>query len=200
MDGRDAMVASATPDGLDRHCGARTKRRTGAPCERPAGWGTSHPGVGRCKLHGGSTPHQVAGAVVVLEDRRARSILARLEQPEPIDHPVLELLKLAAEASEFQRILRERLNELHSLETTDTLGTERERAVVVLYERALDRNARLLTDMAKLGLQERALRVNEETAGRVMQALVEALRRAGLGQHEIAVRQHLKDVLAEMGR
>ena len=26
----------------------------GTPCERPAGWGTDHPGKGRCKLHGGN--------------------------------------------------------------------------------------------------------------------------------------------------
>ena len=32
-------------------CGA--KNRAGDPCQRPAGWGTDHPGEGRCKLHGG---------------------------------------------------------------------------------------------------------------------------------------------------
>jgi uncharacterized protein YjcR len=32
-------------------CGARTRK--GQPCKRPAGWGTDHPGEGRCKLHGG---------------------------------------------------------------------------------------------------------------------------------------------------
>jgi len=36
-------------------CGA-TARSTGQPCRRPAGWGTNHPGAGRCKLHGGATP------------------------------------------------------------------------------------------------------------------------------------------------
>jgi len=35
-------------------CGART--RSGEPCRQAAGWGTDHPGVGRCKLHGGATP------------------------------------------------------------------------------------------------------------------------------------------------
>jgi hypothetical protein len=33
-------------------CGAKGKQ-SGLPCARPAGWGTSHPGEGRCKLHGG---------------------------------------------------------------------------------------------------------------------------------------------------
>src|SRR6056297_3141188 len=36
-------------------CGAKTKK-DGSPCQKPAGWGTDHPGVGKCKLHGGATP------------------------------------------------------------------------------------------------------------------------------------------------
>lgn len=35
-------------------CGA-AKRQGAGNCRRPAGWGTSHPGAGTCKLHGGST-------------------------------------------------------------------------------------------------------------------------------------------------
>ncbi len=38
-----------------RICGARTKQELSNPvCTRPAGWGTSHAGAGRCKLHGGA--------------------------------------------------------------------------------------------------------------------------------------------------
>lgn len=37
-------------------CNASTKQRAGGLCQRPAGWGTDHPGTGRCKLHGGATP------------------------------------------------------------------------------------------------------------------------------------------------
>ncbi len=33
----------------------RAKTRAGTPCKRPAGWGTDHPGTGRCKLHGGKS-------------------------------------------------------------------------------------------------------------------------------------------------
>lgn len=43
-----------------RRCGAIYKGRP--PCKLPAGWGTSHVGIGRCKLHGGCTPGQVAAA------------------------------------------------------------------------------------------------------------------------------------------
>lgn len=38
-----------------RICGAHTRSRNNNDlCTRPAGWGTSHAGAGRCKLHGGS--------------------------------------------------------------------------------------------------------------------------------------------------
>jgi hypothetical protein len=33
-------------------CGAKKHNSTDT-CARPAGWGTTHPGTGRCKLHGG---------------------------------------------------------------------------------------------------------------------------------------------------
>ena len=34
-------------------CGAKNKK--GGICSRPAGWGTSHSGSGKCKLHGGAS-------------------------------------------------------------------------------------------------------------------------------------------------
>jgi len=37
-----------------KYCGAKTK--SGKTCERPQGWGTWHPGQGKCKLHGGASP------------------------------------------------------------------------------------------------------------------------------------------------
>ncbi len=40
-----------------RICGSKTRQVQSKPyCHRPAGWGTTHPGVGRCKLHGGCSP------------------------------------------------------------------------------------------------------------------------------------------------
>ncbi len=34
-------------------CGAFA-RSAGRPCRKPAGWGTDHPGSGKCRLHGGA--------------------------------------------------------------------------------------------------------------------------------------------------
>ena len=41
-------------------CGA--KKRGGGKCLMAAGWGTSHPGIGKCKLHGGAAPNHVKAA------------------------------------------------------------------------------------------------------------------------------------------
>lgn len=37
-------------------CGAKARSNGGAPCRQPAGFGTWHPGTGRCKFHGGAVP------------------------------------------------------------------------------------------------------------------------------------------------
>ncbi len=42
-------------------CGANKKQGRGI-CEQGAGWGTDHPGDGRCKLHGGKSPRGPASA------------------------------------------------------------------------------------------------------------------------------------------
>lgn len=57
-------VAGDIKVGSNGKCQSR-KQNGGGLCARPAGWGTSHPGYGACKLHGGSMPNQVKHAQVV---------------------------------------------------------------------------------------------------------------------------------------
>jgi hypothetical protein len=46
-----------------RYCGGKLKKGRDGTCKRPQGWGTDHPGTGRCKLHGGCAPSsRIAGA------------------------------------------------------------------------------------------------------------------------------------------
>lgn len=78
-------------------CGAKT--RSGGPCRHEAGWGTDHPGAGRCKLHGGSTPIKHGIYSRVLRPRH-QALLAELSEA-PVDDPsddirVHQVLVLAA--------------------------------------------------------------------------------------------------------
>ena len=45
--------------------------RGGKKCQKRAGWGTSHPGTGKCKLHGGATVSHTAAA--------AKKVAARMD-------------------------------------------------------------------------------------------------------------------------
>lgn len=57
------MTTPPSDQGRDKpKCGAARRGGSGSPCTRPAGWGTEHPGIGRCKLHGGNTRNHVVKA------------------------------------------------------------------------------------------------------------------------------------------
>lgn len=180
----------------DEVCGART--RAGGPCRLPAGSGTDHHGVGRCRFHGGSTPNARRGAAVVILERDARAELERLGAPEPIRHPVVELLDLAAEVNAWKQILRRRVAVLEDLQTVDKLGAERERAVVVLYERALDRCERVLTSLAKLDLDSKRFRLERDMAEVLYGAVDVALRVLPVEQ-AILVREALAAEVRRLG-
>lgn len=62
---------SAEQDGYPR-CGGPRKGGRG-PCTQAAGWGTKHAGVGRCKLHGGSTQSHVVAGMKVLAERAVKT-------------------------------------------------------------------------------------------------------------------------------
>lgn len=67
-------------------CGARKRQGDdGGICTQKAGWGTDHPGQGRCKLHGGAAPRK-HGRYSTVTNVRVRELLAELEDdPNPLD-------------------------------------------------------------------------------------------------------------------
>lgn len=88
------MTSSANGNGHDKRvCGAR-RRRDGEPCQRPAGWGTDHPGIGRCKLHGGSTPDHKQAAIIEQARRDVTAFGGRLDVTPP--EALLELVQAKA--------------------------------------------------------------------------------------------------------
>jgi hypothetical protein len=91
---------------LDRYCGAR-KRQGEGTCHRPAGWGTDHPGVGRCKLHGGTTPSHRAAAERTRREQAASVAIAKLGLAVVVDpqQALLDLVHEAAANVAFYRML-----------------------------------------------------------------------------------------------
>jgi hypothetical protein len=192
-----ASAAASSGHGGRPVCGSQ-KRQSEGTCRQPAGFGTSHPGVGLCKFHGGSTPSQTRNALARSTEADARAILERLGEPEPLGDPVEELLRVGAEARAWQKIIRERLSELREFSKDDVALIDRERAIVRLYTDSADRSHRVLVDLAKLGLDERMTRVREIQALRLVDAVGKVLSHPDLGLTPELQRQGRAILAAEL--
>lgn len=191
------MAAPASHDGHDDprrdghrrtenpRCGGR-KRQGDGTCTQAAGWGTSHPGTGRCKLHGGSTPTQTIAAERAQAETEARRLLAELDTP-AVGDPLSALLTLAGQVTAWQQATAELVNRLNSVRYESARGGEQLRAEVALYERAMDRAATVLAAVARLNIEERLARVTERQADTVVAAIDAALAAVGVSGEQAVV-------------
>lgn len=86
-----------------------SKTRAGGRCTQVAGFGTTHPGSGPCKFHGGATPAHVSKALI----KQAERIAARMSVPIDIDplNALLQCVRLAAGEEFYWRMYIEDLEE-----------------------------------------------------------------------------------------
>jgi hypothetical protein len=140
-----ALKAGAT-------CGA--KRRTGGKCNMAAGWGTNHPGIGKCKLHGGSMPNHVKAAAT----QEYRTLLGKPIEVTP-EEAILNCIKIRSGEVQWLTDRMAQLEEKHWVEET-MLGKQ-----FHLYAR--ERQA-AMRDLAKFGqmaiqmnIEERRVRIAE---------------------------------------
>lgn len=160
-------------------CGAKKRQYPFTPCEQPAGWGTDHPGIGVCRFHGGAMQsHNVhADAIRANWVQDEARVLLHRENLVPVDDPLRELQMLAAEVTRIKTILADKVEELSGWSYSDLTQTEQVRAVVMAYERALDRCNTVLSGMVRLGIEERLARVSQAQAAiliRVVEAVLES--------------------------
>lgn len=137
-----------------RRC--RATNRQGEPCERA-------PIVGGdvCWTHGGATGQAKAKAKERLLEAEVRGELTQRGWGQVTD-PLGAFADLAGEIIAFKELCREQINALSVWVGFDKDEMEYARALVVVYERALDRSAKTLVDMLRLGLDAQALRQAKE--------------------------------------
>lgn len=166
-------------------CGARS--RQGRRCVQRAGWGTTHIGIGACKLHGGSTPNHQIAAARRLTDQRAQELLAEMGNPEPVEDVYGELLGLAGQMKRFSDVMYQMVSELERVGYAGQSG-EQVKAEVFAFLKAAERAESILVNISKLNLEERRVRLNEAQATLVYELGRRALAAIGLGEHQEAFR------------
>ena len=106
VDAGENYVAPTSPFKNKRLCGAKTRHnhdKNGGFCQLPAGFGTDHPGEGRCKYHGGATPRN-SGRYSRLKKKELKTLVEEHElDPKPLD---LEP-DLAAARALFETVVEE---------------------------------------------------------------------------------------------
>lgn len=135
-----------------------------------------------CDRHGGLAPQVRAAAAARQMEDQARRLIG--DSFEPLADPIRTLLERASEAEAFRAAVVGLVNNLRSLETWSEATGSQIRAEVMLYERALDRVARLCIEIVKLGLEERLVRVRESEARALAEALDYALGVADLSAEQ----------------
>lgn len=162
-------------------CGAQKRQgEQGELCTLAAGWGTDHPGFGRCRLHGGNTRNQRAGAATQKAEAEARGVLAQLDVA-PVEDPFAALSRLAGQVVAWQEAISRIVNTLGDrIRYEGAAGAEQLRAEIALYERAMDRTGQILGLIAKLNIEDRMARVTERQADALVSALEAALAAAGV--------------------
>lgn len=155
-------------------------------CPNVAINGTDPP---RCKDHGanlGGVLSQRAAKNVVQAnaDTRLATIMTehgmRLMNAEPLEDPLSELLQLAGEIKELRLILRDYISamDLSKWRYEKARIGEQIRAEILLYERATERHAQILIQIAKLGIKALQSRLQAEQLRQVDIALQAALQAA----------------------
>ena len=180
------------------YCGAR-KRQGEGNCARPAGWGTSHPGTGHCKLHGGSTRDQTVNAM----EEQARKAVETYGLPRDIS-PTDALLEEVRYSAGHVAWLRTRVAELEAADlvwgvteeaernATEFAGTDVTRAATVnmwleLYHRERKHLLDLVKTAISVGIEERRVRLAEAQGSLMNEVIRRILGRLSLTPDQSAL-------------
>jgi hypothetical protein len=172
--------ATVTPIHDARYCGGKKHQGEGT-CTQPAGWGTPHPGVGRCKLHGGCAPSSVKAGELALVERDARLLFEKVApQVTPIENPLEAFAQVAGRVVAWMELMDALLDEVKAVGYQHEKAGEQVDARVQLYERALDRCAQVLAMYARLRIDERLAEITERQKLVVVRAIEAALDEVGI--------------------
>lgn len=155
----------------ERRCSA-TSKRSGIQCKKPA-----IPGGTVCAMHGGSAPQVKAAAeqrqVEAAADQEIAKLWPGLAGASPVKDPVGSMERLAGALEEMLERTGTKVNELSHVSAGRDLTQLR--GELVLLDKVTGHLRALLESMARLGIAERYVQLEEERASIVVAAFVGAL-------------------------
>jgi hypothetical protein len=165
-------MAMITPEQRDQVplCGARKKNRE--LCRAFAGQGTNHPGTGRCKYHGGSTPNHGKRAITQEMKRR----MVTMGEPDEDITAIGALLSELYASTGHVAWLRQQIADM----SPEHLGTVEGQAIISLYSSERDRKTKIAKMATEAGVDEAQVRVAETQVSILGQALARACDAAGV--------------------
>ena len=200
-------------------CGG--KLRNGKPCGRAAGWGTPHPGVGRCKIHGGSTPSQVKHVGMKMAEQLAIKFSHQIEVT-PQEAMLWMVRAKAGEVLYYTQRIEEMEAEgralfatkVSTLERPLDMGKEGEDPAITVTETSRSNDVDMvhwvrqrevaMRDLAKFsqmamaaGIEERRVHLEEQQGERFAIIMHDVLTELGLGKDPAVVpivTKHLKQL------
>ena len=116
-----------------------------------------------CSMHGGMNPAARRNAMERLAAERAAAFLSQ-QAYEPMEDPILHMQMLASEAWAAKEFFKTQIEELRYKGQTG----EQLRSEVALWERAIDRCDKIISNNIRLGIAERMLRLREEQAVQII--------------------------------
>lgn len=194
-DKEKARHLSKNPDRWGLRCDHifKEKSKPGKGGQQCANW--AREGLTKCKSHSQGYPGLRELGEKVMEERLLKHRLEELAEQYgltgPIDNPLLAMQELSIEVVSFKDFLLEKVKELSELDYEDRKGAQDAKAIVQLYERALDRTTRLMGDMAKLKIDERLAAVSERQGELVATVLERVLENMDLGERKMEARNLL---------
>jgi hypothetical protein len=183
--------------GPKRQCIAKCKK-SGERCKNLAMKGGTV-----CRFHGGSVKRIRKHADKRYSLEEARKVIeaaasedgAFLPAATDIEDPVTALMTLAAEAIALVRALRVHVDRLETVATEGGMYGEQVKPEIQAYLAAIHQAERTLTNLARLDLAERFVRLDEARADLVVLVIERVLKALGVDHKDRDVRRRVSNEL-----
>jgi hypothetical protein len=140
-----------------------------------------------CGVHGGNVATTKRQTKIRASEIKAREKLAKLAIT-PVADPITEHEQIMSEAIWFKNICRDQLAKIQeNAWRYEHDHGEQLRAEVALYERAIDRCDKILTNYIRLGIADRKVRIDEAQAVILVGVIKDILSRLDLTRDQKAL-------------